>query len=102
MKLAVLCSLLAVTLAAPLAAHGPATPAAPVAAAKFTLDTPIEQIAADPAAKAALDASLPGTTTHPSYEMFKSMSLKQLQPMSDGKLSDEALAKAAEALAAVK
>ena len=45
---------------------------------------------------------MPGITTHAMYEQFKSMSLKQLQPMSGGQITDEALAKTNEALAAVK
>jgi len=45
---------------------------------------------------------MPGLTTHAMYEQFKSMSLKQLQPMSGGKITDEGLTKANEALAAVK
>jgi hypothetical protein len=93
----------ALTLASPLAAQNAApTPAAPAAAVKFTVDTPIETIAADPAGKAALDAAMPGITTHAMYEQFKAMSLKQLQPMSGGKITDEGLAKTNEALAAVK
>jgi hypothetical protein len=93
----------ALTLASPLAAQNAApTPAAPAAASKYSVDTPIETIAADPAGKAALDAAMPGITTHAMYEQFKSMSLKQLQPMSGGKITDEALAKTNEALAAVK
>lgn len=79
-----------------------ATPAAATPAARFTLDTPIEQIAADPNGKAALDAALPGITTHEAFDMFKAMSLKQLQPLSDGKITAETLAKAETALAAVK
>lgn len=101
----VLVALAAFTLASPLAAQN-AAPAAPattaVTAAKFTLDTPIEAIAADPAAKAVLEANVPGLTTHAMYDSFKSMSLKQLQPMSGGRITDEGLTKAGEALAAVK
>lgn len=78
-----------------------AAPATAAPAARFTLDTPIEQIAADPNGKAALDAALPGITTHEYYDMFKGMSLKQLQPMSDGKITAETLARAEAALAAV-
>jgi len=93
----------ALTFATPLAAQSTApAPAAPAVAAKFTVDTPIETIAADPAGKAALDTAMPGITTHAMYEQFKSMSLKQLQPMSGGKITDEALTKTNEALAAVK
>ena len=73
-----------------------------VGAAKFNLDTPIEVIAADEKAKVAFEAALPGVFAHPSYEMFKSMSLRQVQPYSNGELTDEMLKKAEEALAAVK
>jgi parvulin-like peptidyl-prolyl isomerase len=73
-----------------------------VAAAKFNLDTPIETIAADEKAKSAFEGALPGIFAHPSYEMFKGMSLRQVQPYSNGQLTDEMLKKAEEALAAVK
>jgi hypothetical protein len=78
------------------------TPAAPAAAAKFNLDTPIEALVADPKAKAVLDADLPGVSTHPSYDMFKGMSLRAVQPMSNGKLTDEQLKKVETDLAAIK
>jgi hypothetical protein len=76
-------------------------PAAP-AAAKFNLDTPIEGLVADPRAKAVLDADLPGIATHPSYDMFKGMSLRAVQPMSNGKLTDEMLKKVETDLAAIQ
>ena len=88
---------------APLAAqdaHG--AHAAMATAAKFTLDTPIEALAADPAAKAVLDKFLPGTTTHPSYDMFKGMTLRAVQPFSGGAITDEALANVERELAAIK
>ena len=91
----------ALTLTAPLAAQTPVAPA-PAAAVKYTIDTPIETIAADPAGKAVLDANMPGLTTHAMYEQFKAMSLKQLQPMSGGKITDEGLAKIGPALATLK
>ena len=77
-------------------------PAAPAAAAKFSLDTPIEALVADAKAKAVLDADLPGVTTHASYEMFKTFSLRAVQPMSGGKLTDEILKKVEADLAAIK
>lgn len=111
MKSVLFAAIVALT-AAPLAAQtapAPAAPAvtapaAPVAAgtAKFDLDTPIETIAADPAGKAVLDADLPGTTTHPMYDQFKGMSLNQVAPMSQGALTDAALAKVKASLAAIK
>jgi hypothetical protein len=85
---------------APAPAPAPATAA--TAAAKFDLDTPIEALVADPKAKAVLDADLPGVTNHPSYDMFKGMSLRAVQPMSNGKLTDEQLKKVETDLAAIK
>ncbi|MEG3174927.1 hypothetical protein U1872_01695 [Sphingomonas sp. RB3P16] len=95
--------------AAPLAAQ--TTPAATITttttttaatSAKFTLDTPIETIAADPKGKAVLDTDLQNITAHPMYDQFKSMSLAQVQPMSQGALSDAALAKVKADLEAIK
>jgi hypothetical protein len=85
----------------------PATPAPAVgslaaAAAKFNLDTPIETLAADEKAKAVLMADLPELLPHPSYEMFKGMSLKGVQPYSNGALTDELLAKVEKDLAEIK
>ena len=81
-------------------------PAAPADAAKpavkFTLDTPIGELLANEAAKAVLDKDLPGLTQLPQLEMIKGLSLKQLQPYSDGKLTDELLAKTETSLAAIK
>jgi hypothetical protein len=83
-------------------APAPAPAAVPAVAAKFNLDTPIEALVADARAKAVLDADLPGVTTHPSYDMFKAMSLRAVQPMSNGKLTDEQLKQVETDLAAIK
>lgn len=90
--------------ALPVAAQATQTDAAEpaVAPARFTLETPIEKIVADPAGKAALDAAIPGISAHQHYDMFKAMSLKQVQPMSGGMLTDDLLKKAEASLAAVK
>jgi hypothetical protein len=90
--------------ASPVAAqNAPATPApATTPAAKFTLDTPLETIVADPAGKAIIDKDLPGTTTHPMYDQFKGMSLTQIAPMAADKLTPEVLAKVKTDLATVK
>ena len=53
----------------------------------YTLRTPVEIIAADPAAAAVLNRDLPGLLTDPSYPIFKTMSLKQMQEASGGDLS---------------
>jgi len=88
---------------APAAAPAPATAAAPAAAGKLTLDTPIETIVADPKGKEVLTADLGGDVSqHPMYESFKSMSLNQLAPMSQGKITDDVLKKVATDLAAIK
>ncbi|MDC7811223.1 hypothetical protein CA223_10130 [Sphingomonas koreensis] len=82
----------------------PTAPAADAAkpAAKFNLDTPIGELLANDAAKAVLDKELPGLTQLPQLEMIKGLGLKQLQPYSDGKLTDELLAKTEASLAAIK
>ena len=93
----------AALLATPLAASAPTTPAsapaAAPAAAKLTIDSSIETIAADPKGKAILDAQFPGMLAPDSYPMFKSMSLKQVQPYAQGKITDEQVAKVAAELA---
>jgi len=108
MKTALFAALAAVSLApAALAQTAPApAPAAPATAAaataKFNLDTPVQDLVADPKAKAVLDADLPGLSTHESYEMFKGMSLKQLSSYAADKLTPEILAKTEKNLAAIK
>ncbi|MET4682229.1 hypothetical protein [Brevundimonas faecalis] len=92
--LALFALLAAVFPSAACAAQQTASPAGapvPVEAARpaFTLDTPIQRLVADPAAKAVLDRELPGLTTHERYEQFKGISLKTLQPFSGGLISDE-------------
>lgn len=78
----------------------PAT--ATVPAARLNLDTPVETIVADAKGKAVLDANLPELTAHPSYEMFKTISLNQLQGYAPDKLTADVLAKIATDLAAVR
>lgn len=73
-------------------AAAPAPAAAPTAAG-FSADTPLETIVADPAAKAALDKTLPNISKHPAFDQFKAMSLRQLQPYASDKISEEAVAK---------
>jgi len=102
MKLAaLLLAAIATTASAQSPAPAPAAPAT-APAAKFTLDTPVEKIAADPAGKAVLNADIPGLLVHPMYEDFKGMGLLELQGMSEGKLTDAMLAKAKVDLAAIK
>ena len=84
------------------AAPVPAAPTATAPAARLNLDTPIETIMADTKGKAVIDADLPDVATHPSYEMFKGMTLHQLQGYAPDKLTDAVLAKVATDLAAIK
>ena len=103
MKFIVLAAALMLPAVASAQTAAPAVPAAPAAAtAKFTLDTPIEAIVADPAGKAVIDTDLPGTTTHPMYEQFKAMSLNQVAPMAADKITPEVLAKVQADLATIK
>jgi hypothetical protein len=87
-------------LAAPALADGHAETA--TSAAAFTIDTPIETLMADARAKAVVTTHLPGIDQHPAYDQFKAMSLKALAPFSQGMITEEALAKIAADLAAIK
>ena len=85
-------------------APAPAAPAAaPAAATKFSIDTPIEALVADPAALAVLSANgLGDVAVHPAYDSFKAMSLRAVQPMSGGAVTDEMLVKIEAGLTAIK
>jgi len=60
--------------------------------ASYTLETPIEQIAAAPQGAAILHKDIPGLLENSSYPMFKSMSLKLVASLSGGRLDAETLA----------
>lgn len=94
---------LAQTAAAPAPAVAPAPAAPAAAAAKFNLDTPIETLMADAAAKAVLTADFGGDlSANPAYDQFKAMSLNQVQPYAPDKMPAELMTKVAEHLAAIK
>jgi hypothetical protein len=105
-----LAAIAALIIASPLFAQtAPAPAAAPAAtadtaapAAKYGVNTPIEQLLADPAAKAVLEASIPGISMHPSLDQFKAMSLTEVQPYSAGAITDEIIATVKTNLAAIK
>jgi hypothetical protein len=101
MKVLVPALLVFAAIATPVSAQAPAA-AASEQMAKLSIDTPIEQLAANPVSKAVLDANFPGMTTHPAYDQFKGMSLKAVQPFSNGVITDEAIAKTTADLAAIK
>lgn len=67
----------------------------------FSIKTPIEKIAANPAAKAVIDAELPGFTGHPMYEQFKTMSLDALDAMFPGAVPRERIDAVDKALRAI-
>ncbi len=56
-------------------------------APKFTVQTPIDRIAANERGKAVLDRDVPGVMSNPHYELFCSMSLSQLATLSGGQLT---------------
>jgi hypothetical protein len=67
----------------------------PVAAAprpNFSLDTPVDVIAANPKGKAVLDHDIPGLMASRSYVLFDDMSLTQIATVSGGRLTKTKLA----------
>lgn len=102
MKLFVACALAAAVISPAAMAQQTPAPVTAASAAKFNLDTPIETLIADEKAKAVLDADIPGLSSHPALDQFKSMSLRAVQPFSNGALTDEMLAKVQKDLAAIK
>lgn len=75
---------------------------AAVAPSKLTIEAPIETLMAEARAKTVLDAHIPGIASHPAYNQFKGMSLRAVQPFSQGMITDELLAKIGADLAALK
>ena len=67
----------------------------------LSINMPIGAVAADPAGKAVLQHDLPGLLERPEYAMFKTMSLKALAPLSNGKITAAKLAQVQRDLAGV-
>jgi hypothetical protein len=57
----------------------------------FSLDTPVEHIAADPRGKAILERDIPGLMSSRSYLLFEDMSLSQIATVSGGRLAKDKL-----------
>lgn len=79
---------------APAAAMSSSMAMAPVAAAagKPSVETtPINDLLAKPESKAVLEAELPGISTHPQLASFGGMTLKAVEPMSNGIITDDKL-----------
>lgn len=107
MKLIALAALVSIAATPFFAQTAPAptapAPATAATAAKFNLDTPIEQLVADEKAKAVLMTVLGSDITqNPFYDQIKAMSFAQVQPLSQGQLTDDTMKKLAEGLAAIK
>lgn len=86
----------------PAFADDSAATSATATVAALTVESPIEALMADERAKAVVDKHLPGIDQHPSYEDFKSLSLKSLAPFSQGLITEDVLAKIATDLAAIQ
>ena len=100
MKIKVLAASLAI-IAAPLASA--AVPAAAEEAeAALTIDTPIEALMANDDARAVVLAEMPELESSPYYPQIKAMSLKAVQPYSQGMITDEMLAKISTGLAEIQ
>lgn len=81
------------------AAAGPAS--SRTAPPRFTLDTPIAEIAADPQGRAVLEKDIPGLLAHPAFASFKDHSLNGVAPHSGGALTEAMLKTAAADLLAL-
>jgi hypothetical protein len=75
--------------AAPAAAAAAAPPAAAASGALSVETTPISEIIKNPQAKAALEKALPEIPQY--YDQVGAMTLKQVQPMSQGAITDDTL-----------
>ena len=58
----------------------------------LTLDSPIEQLAADRETASVLRKDIPGLLEDKHYPMFKSMSLRVIAALSNGEISSQTLA----------
>jgi hypothetical protein len=67
-------------------------PASADAAAGLTIDSPIAALMADPGAKAVVLATFPDMESTPGYDQFKVVSLRRLQPRSNGAITEQQLA----------
>ena len=65
----------------------------------FTVQTPIDRIAADKNGRAVLERDVPGVMSNPHYVLYSCMSLAQVASLSGGRLSQAKLEKVNEDLA---
>ena len=103
----ILLAFAAATLAQPTVApahpahHAAPTPAAANAARLSVANTKIADLLANPAAKAAIEAVLPGFSAHPQIGMAGQFTLKAIQAMTQGAITDAQLEAIDKALAAL-
>ena len=79
----------------------PGEPATVQTSSGYTLETPIEIIAADPLGAAVLKKDIPRLLVNRNYELFKSMSLRSIASLSGGELTDQTLTQIKADLAAL-
>jgi opacity protein-like surface antigen len=102
MKVIALAAVLAAAIAVPALAADAVPASAPAQAMpKFSADTPIGELMADERSKAVIEARMPGIDKHPMYETIKGMSLRQIQPFSEGRITEELLAQLDKDLSAI-
>lgn len=74
------------------AQQAPATTAGVQASTALSASTPIETLMASPIAKPLVLRNFPDLEKHPAYEQFKTISLRDLAPLSGGAITDEKIA----------
>ena len=75
-------------------------PADAAAARLVSIDMPVADLCARPAARAVVERDLPGLTGRPEYVFFKHMSLRQLQAASGGRMTSAELEQVSDDLGA--
>lgn len=89
MKFLTIAAAAVLSLAAPALAQTPPAAASTATPAALDGNSPIEALVASPIAKPILLKHFPDLDKHEAYEMFKSVSLRDLAPMTDGKITEE-------------
>lgn len=82
--------------------NGVASVSEPVIKPGFTVQTPIDQIAADKNGKEVLERDVPGLMSNAHYVLFSCMSLAQVASLSGGRLTQAKLRQVNQDLAGVK
>lgn len=68
---------------------------------RFSADTPIEELIANRRAKRVLDREMPGLSGDKNLDKFRKLSLRQLAPLSGGRVTPDLLARVDSDLAAI-